>query len=87
MIGPILLGDDTILDHLKTKKIRRGYIVVNIKTGKHSHFKSKYGCYLIKKFISKGIYPDNPYLQDSYRRLTEYKSDHKDRYNNKGVRP
>ena len=86
MIGPILLGDDTILDHLKTKKIRRGYIVVNTNTGNHAHFESEYGCFLIKKFISKGIYPDNPYLQESHRRLTEEKKSYKERYNNKQVR-
>ena len=67
---------------LITKKIRRGYIVVNTKTGNHTHMKSEYGCFLIKKFIRKGIYPDNPYLQESYDRLTAEKPKYKDRYIN-----
>lgn len=69
------------MSHLKTKKIRRGYIVVNTNTGNHSHFRSEYGCYCIKKFIREGIIPDNTYLKESYRRLTEEKK-HKDRYIN-----
>jgi len=52
------------------KKVRRGWIVVNKKTGKHGHFRSKYGCYCIIKFINEGIVPDNPYLKESYGRLT-----------------
>ena len=81
-----IIGDDTInIDHLKTKKIRRGYIVVNTNTSNHAHFKSEYGCFLIKKFIRKEIYPDNPYLQESHRRLTEEKKSYKERYNNKQV--
>ena len=59
------------VDHLITNKVRRGYIVVNTKTGSHSHFRSEYGCYLIKMFIRKEIVPDNSYLRESYRRLTE----------------
>ena len=71
----------------KTKKIRRGWIVVNTKTGIHTHMKSKYGCYLIRKFIEKNIYPDNPYLQESYRRLTAEKKGKQHYINiNKGVR-
>lgn len=58
------------VEHLITKKVRRGWIVINTKTGKHSHFRSEYGCYLIKKFISKEIIPDNSYLRESYYRLT-----------------
>lgn len=54
-----------------TKKIRRGWIVVNRKTGNHAHFRSEYGCFCIIKFINKNIIPDNPYLKESYRRLTE----------------
>ena len=72
------------MKHLKTKKIRRGYIVVNTKTGIHAHFKSKYGCYCIKVFIREVIVPDNPYLQESYRRLTAQEKrvwDIKDLYN------
>ncbi len=54
-----------------TKKIRRGWIVVNRKTGNHAHFKSEYGCSCILIFIREKIIPDNPYLKESYRRLTE----------------
>lgn len=70
------------MDYLKVKKIRRGYIVVNTRTGHHAHFRSKYGCYCIKKFIREEIYPDNKYLQESYRRLTKEKEKYKDRYIN-----
>ena len=77
--------DAYCVEHLITKKVRRGWIVINTRTGKHSHFRSEYGCYLIKKFIKKNIFPDNPYLQESYRRLTEEKKDYKDRYINKRI--
>lgn len=75
MVSPFLIhrSDAYCVTHLITKKIRRGYIVVNTKTGNHAHFRSEYGCYLICKFISKGIYPTNNYLQESYRRLTQEK--------------
>lgn len=74
------------MDFLKVKKIRRGYLVVNTKTSNHAHFKSKYGCYCIKKFIRENIYPDNPYLQESYRRLTMSKKERKQIYINVGGR-
>ena len=70
------------MDYLKVKKVRRGYIVVNTKTGNHTHMKSKYGCYCIKMFIREEIYPENPYMQESYRRLTMTKKEFKDRYVN-----
>lgn len=82
-MGPFLIlkiGADTLY---KTKKIRRGYIVINTKTGIHSHFRSEYGCYCILLFIRKGIIPDNSYLRESYIRLTEEKKTHKQRYVNK----
>lgn len=66
------------VDYIK-KKIRRGWIVVNCRNGKHSHFKSEYGCYLIIKFLRAGIYPDNRYLQVSYDRLKNNK-EKKDRF-------
>lgn len=74
-------------DHLKVKKIRRGYIVVNTKTGYHAHFRSQYGCYCIIKFIREGIEPDNEYLKESKRRLTQTKKQYKPRYYNvnKGI--
>lgn len=74
------------MSYLKVKKIRRGYIVINTKTGNHSHFRSKYGCYCIKKFIREGIVPYNNYLKESYRRLTEDKKTYKDKYINIGGR-
>ena len=57
--------------HLKVKKIRRGYLVVNTKTGYHTHMRSKYGCYCVIKFIREGIDPDNSYLKESVRRLKQ----------------
>jgi len=74
------------MKHLKTKKIRRGYIVVNRRTGIHAHFKSEYGCHCIKIFIREGIVPDNPYLKESYRRLTQEKTKCRQRYCNEGGR-
>lgn len=66
----------------KHKKIKNGWIVINCRTGAHSHFRSEYGCYLIMKFLREGIYPDNSYLQESYRRLENAK-EKKRRYKNK----
>lgn len=65
-----------------TKKIRKGWIVVNKRTGNHAHFRSEYGAFLIKMFIRKNIYPDNTYLQESYKRLTEEKPSYKELYIN-----
>lgn len=59
------------LKHLQVKKVRNGWIVVNNKTNNHAHFKSSYGCYLIIKFLSHGLYPKNNYLQESYDRLKD----------------
>ena len=74
------------IKHYKYKRDRRGWIVINCRTGNHSHFKSEYGCYLIIKFLLNGIYPNNPYLQESYERLEDTK-EKKQRYVNinKGV--
>lgn len=80
--GQFYWSDVYCVDHLKIKKIRRGYIVINTRTGNHTHMRSKYGCYLIKMFISKEIVPDNIYLKESYRRLTEEKKEYKQRYCN-----
>ena len=81
--GDFNIGVDAYcVNYLLIKKVRKGWIVINTKTGSHSHFKSKYGCYLIKMFIRKNIYPNNPYLQESYRRLTEEKKEYKPRYIN-----
>lgn len=71
-------------DYLKVKKIRRGYIVVNTRTGNHSHFRSAYGAYCIKKFIGLNVIPDNTYLKESYRRLTMSKKEKKQQYYNVG---
>ena len=75
------------IKHYKYKRAKRGWIVINCRTGNHSHFRSEYGCYLIIKFILEGIYPDNKYLQESYERLEDRK-EKKQRYVNinKGVR-
>lgn len=69
------------IGHFKYKKIRRGWLVVNCKTGSHSHFKSEYGCYLIIKFLLNGIYPNNVYLQESWERLKD-NTERKQRYIN-----
>lgn len=69
--------------HFKYKKVRRGWIVVNCKNGKHGHFRSEYGCYLIIKFLLNEIIPDNPYLKESYYRLQDEKIKRKQRYINK----
>ena len=60
-------------DQFMYKKVRRGWIVVNKKSGAHSHFRSEYGCYLIMKFLNAGIYPENSYIQVSYDRLKNSK--------------
>ena len=66
----------------KTKKIRRGWIVVNKLTGNHAHFRSSYGCRCILIFIREGLEPDSSYLKESYRRLTEDKKKWKEQYIN-----
>ena len=74
------------MDCLKIKKVRRGFIVINSKTGNHTHMRSKYGCYCICKFIREGIIPDNTYLKESYKRLTMSKKEYKQQYYNVGGR-
>lgn len=59
----------------KYGRVKRGWIVVNCKSGNHAHFRSEFGCYLILKFIKEGIYPNNTYLRESWRRLTEEKKE------------
>ena len=80
-------GDHIKTDHLIIKRIHRGYLVVNSKTGYHTHVRSMYGCYCLIKFIREGIEPDSPYLAESKRRLTMEKKEYKQRYYNvqKGV--
>lgn len=70
------------IKHFKYKKIRRGWLVVNCRTGNHAHFRSEYGCYLIIKFLLEDIYPDNTYLQESYLRLQDNKTKRKERHYN-----
>lgn len=71
------------IEHFKYKKIRRGWIVVNCKTGKHSHFRSEYGCYLAIKFLLNDIEPKNSYLKESCRRLSDYNTkEYKQKYVN-----
>lgn len=74
------------VSHLKIKKIRKGYLVVNTITGCHTHLRSMYGCYCLIKFIREGIEPDNDYLAESKRRLTMDKPKYKDRYYNVAVK-
>lgn len=61
------------IKHFKYGKIRKGWLVVNCKNGNHAHFRSEYGCYLIIKFIIEGIYPNNTFLQESWKRLSTEK--------------
>lgn len=66
------------------KKVHKGWIVINTITKSHSHFKSKFGCKCIITFLRKDIEPDDEYLKESYRRLTEGgKRRKKDKYYNK----
>jgi len=75
-------GDHIRTDHLIKKKIRKGYLVVNTRTGIHTHVRSEYGCYCLLLFIEKDIEPENSYLKESKRRLMMEKPDYKDRYYN-----
>ena len=61
------------IKHYKYKKVRKGWIVVNCKTGNHSHLRSEYGCSLIISFLLNKEFPENEYLQESYRRLEDGK--------------
>ena len=72
---------EEIMNYIK-KKISKGWIVVNCKTGNHSHMRSEYGCWLIINFLLDKVFPDNTYLQESYRRLEDGK-EKRQRYNNK----
>lgn len=70
--------------HYKYGKVRNGWLVVNCKTGSHSHTRSEYGCYLLVKFLCEGVYPENTYLQQSYERLCDTK-EKKPKYYNKNI--
>lgn len=59
-----------IIKGYKILEIKKGYIVVNLKTNGHSHFRSLEGCYIIIKLLLRGEFPQNTYLQESYRRLS-----------------
>ena len=61
------------IKHYKYKRVKRGWIVVNCKTGNHSHMRSEYGCHLIINFLLNREIPKNEYLQESYRRLEDSK--------------
>lgn len=75
------------VSHLKVKKIRRGYLLINTKTGIHTHLSSEYGCYCLILFIREGIEPDNEYLRESKKRLMIENKDRQRYYNlSKGVR-
>ena len=69
------------IKHFKYKRIKRGWIVVNCKTGSHSHMRSEYGCCLIINFLLNREFPKNEYLQESYKRLEDSK-EKKQRYKN-----
>ena len=73
------------IKHYKYKKVRKGWIVVNCRTGTHSHMRSEYGCWLIINFLLDKVFPDNPYLQESYRRLEDGK-EKRQKYVNRQVR-
>ena len=59
-----------IIKVYKILEVRKGYIVINLKTKGHSHFRSLEGCYIIIKLLLQGEFPRNTYLQESYRRLS-----------------
>jgi hypothetical protein len=55
---------------LKIKKVKDGWIVYNpAKPKAHTHFKNKESCYFLIKLIKQGVMPNNPYLQESAKRL------------------
>lgn len=58
------------INHFKILEIKKGYIVINLKTNGHSHFRSLKGCYIIIKLLLRGEFPRNTYLQESFRRLS-----------------
>lgn len=67
--------------HYIKKKIRYGYLVVNTRTGCHSHVTTSYGAGCILLFLREGITPDSDYLRESVKRLQD-KPDRKQRYVN-----
>lgn len=58
------------INHLMTKRTKRGYILINTNNGKHTHVRSKKGCNLLKMFVRKQVVSHNPYLKESYYRIT-----------------
>ena len=72
---------------MKTKKINKGYILINTITGSHAHLKSRYGCHCVKKFIQNNVTPDDEYLRESVRRMLKGMNDKKvQRYYNVSVK-
>lgn len=74
------------IEHYKYKRVSRGWVAINCKTGGHSHFRSEFGCKVIIKFLLEGTFPDNPYLQESYKRLADHTTRKKQKYINKGLK-
>lgn len=71
------------VSHLKPKKIRRGWLLVNIKTGIHTHLRSEWGCACVKTFVKYGVTPDDDYLRESVRRMEMGKEQKRQRYRNR----
>lgn len=68
--------------HYKKKKIKRGWLVINCRTGRHTHVRSEYGAACLLLFLREGIQPENEYLKESMRRL-EDNAERKQKYYNK----
>jgi len=58
-------------DHYMIKRTRNGYVVINTKTGNHTHVRSSYGAGCLMVFVREGIDPDSDYLRESMRRIQD----------------
>lgn len=61
------------IKHFTYKTVQDGWIVVNRKTDAHAHFANEQGCIDIIHLLLKKEFPENEYLQESYRRLEDKK--------------
>jgi len=61
-------------------------LLINTKTGIHTHLKNTYGCSCVKIFIQHNITPDDEYLRESIRRLTLSRREAREQYINIPIR-
>lgn len=57
--------------HYRKKKVRKGWIVINCRTGAHTHVRSEYGAACLLLFLRENVKVTNEYLQESMRRLSD----------------